>query len=192
MAGGHGHGGDHGGDKRIALLISILAVCLALAHTGANSAQTDVITRNVESANLWAYFQARTIRQTTVRTAAEDAELTKVSSTDPAARAAIEAQQKAWQDTASRWESEPSTGEGRKELAERARAAEHERDRATAKYHMYHYAAAVFEVAIVIASASIVTSVPALALIGALVGLAGMALGGIGFFAPELLHFGGH
>lgn len=189
--GGHGHA-DHGGDKRVALLISVLALCLALAHTGANSAQTDVITQNVEASNLWAFFQARTIRQTTVRVAAEEAELQRASLTDPAALSALEAQQKAWRDTANRWESEPSTGEGRKELADRAREAEHRRERSAAKYHLYEYSAALFEVAIVVASASIVTSVPALAIFGAVIGIAGMALGGVGFFAPEVLHFGGH
>ena len=74
---GHAHVDTHG-DKRIALLIAVLALCLAVVETGAKSAQTEALTRNVESANLWAFFQARTIRQTTVRTAVEQAELQKV------------------------------------------------------------------------------------------------------------------
>ena len=74
---GHGHV-DHIGDKRIALLIAVLALFLAVVETGAKSAQTEAITRNVEAANLWSFFQARTIRQTTVRTAAEEAELAKL------------------------------------------------------------------------------------------------------------------
>jgi hypothetical protein len=184
---GHAHA-DHGGDKRIALLIAILALFLALAETGAKSAQTDAITRNVEAANLWSFFQARTIRQTTVRTAAEQAELGKPAA-DEAGRAAIGAQQQRWRDAAARWESEPETGEGRRELTARARAAEAKRDRSMAAYHHYEYASAAFQVAIVLASASIITAVPALALGSIGLGIVGVALTGIGFLAPEAIHF---
>ena len=181
---GHAHA-DHGGDKRVALLIAVLALFLSIIETGAKSSQTEVITQNVEAANLWAFFQARSIRQTTVRTAAEQAELLKPGAPDPA----TVAQQKAWRDTAARWESEPATGEGRKELADRAKAAEGRRDLSLAKYHLYEYSAALFQVAIVIASASIVTSVPALALLGVVLGVVGVALGGLGLWAPLAVHF---
>ena len=184
---GHAHA-EHGGDKRIALLIAILTLFLALSETGAKSAQTEAISRNVEAANLWAFFQARTIRQTVVRTAAEQAELDKFS-IDETARAAIERQQSAWRTTAQRWESEPETGEGRRELAQRARAAEARRDRNMAAYHHYEYGSAAFQVAIVLASASIITAVPALALGAVGLGVAGVALSAIGFFAPEAVHF---
>jgi hypothetical protein len=183
---GHGHIDAHG-DKKIALLIAILALFLAVVETGAKSAQTEAISRNVEAANLWAFFQARTGRQTTVRTAAEQVELQKPAA-DAAVRAAIEAQQKAWRDTAARWEDDAQGGEGRKQLSERARAAEHRRDHAMAKYHLYEYSAAAFQVAIVVASSSIVVGVPMLAGGGILVALVGVALGLLGAFAPELLH----
>lgn len=185
---GHTHV-EHGSDKRVALLIAILALFLALAETGAKSAQTEAITRNVEAANLWSFFQARTIRQTTLRAAAEEAELNRLAAADAAVQAAIGAQQKAWRDTVARWESEPATGEGRKELSERAKAAEAKRDRNMAAYHHYEYGAAAFQVAIVLASAAIITAVPALTLISLGLGLVGVVLTGIGFFAPEAVHF---
>ena len=184
---GHAHA-EHGGDKRVALLIAILALFLAIAETGAKSAQTEAISRNVEAANLWAFFQARTIRQTTVRTAADQAGLA-LPTADAAQRALIERQQAAWRAQADRWESEPANGEGRRELAERARAAEAKRDRNMAAYHNYEYASAAFQVAIVLASAAIITAVPALVLVAGGLGAMGVALAGLGFFAPELLHF---
>jgi hypothetical protein len=186
---GHGHS-DHGGaDKRIALLISVLALFLAAAETGAKSAQTNAIAGNVQAANLWAFFQARSIRQTTVRTAAEAAEFEKQNATDATIRAAIERQQQGWRESAQRWESEPQTGEGRRELMARAQAAEHRRDRSMAAYHHYEYGSAAFQVAIVLASSSIVTGVPLLALGGVVVGVVGVALTGIGFLFPEAVHF---
>lgn len=190
---GHGHGGDHGGgNKGTALLIAILALFLALAETGAKAAQTEALTRNIEAANLWAFFQARTIRQTTVRTAAEQTALDLVGA-DDARRAAMTRQIEGWRESATRWESEPTTGEGRRELATRARAAEQIRDRSMAAYHHYEVGSAAFQVAIVLASAAIVTSVPLLGILAGVLGLAGVVLTGIGFFAPEAVHlFGGH
>lgn len=184
---GHAHV-DHGGDKRIALLIAILALFLAIVETGAKSAQTEALARNIEAANLWSFFQARTIRQTTVRTAAEEAELAKAAAVAEL-KTAIEAQQKRWRDTAARWESEPETGEGRKELMERARKAEAVRDRSMAAYHLFEYGAAAFQVAIVVASASIVTGVPMLALGGMALGALGTILGLFGWLAPTAIHF---
>src|SRR6478672_9260414 len=78
---GHGHGGhdDHGdhsnpANKRIALLIAVLALVLAFSETLGKSAQTAALSLNIEASNLWAFFQAKTIRQTVIRTAAEQAE----------------------------------------------------------------------------------------------------------------------
>ena len=69
----------------------------------------------------------------------------------PAAKAALQEQVKKWRDTATRYETEPETGEGRKELMARAKVAEEKRDRSMAAYHLFEYGAACFQVAIVVA-----------------------------------------
>ena len=69
-----------------------------------------------------------------------------------------------WKKTAERYQSEPETSEGRKELAERAKAAEQKRDRAMAAYHHYELASAAVQIAIVLASAAIITGAMALRL----------------------------
>ena len=51
-----------GRNKRIALLIAVLALCLAFSETLGKNAQTGSISYNVEASNLWAFFQAKTIR----------------------------------------------------------------------------------------------------------------------------------
>ena len=186
---GHGHGGDHeGGDKRIALLISVLALLLAISETGGKSAQTEAISKNVEAANLWAFFQARSIRQTIVTSAADQAELGRAAAADEVARQAITRQQERWRNSAQRWESEPETGEGRRELASRARAAEEKREKSMAAYHLFEYGSAAYQVAIVLASSSIVTAVPLLALGGAGLGAVGLGLTVLAFVKPDILH----
>ena len=66
----HAEHASHGGNKKIALLISVLALFLAFSETLGKSAQTHAITLNVEANDLWAFFQAKTIRMTVLNTAA--------------------------------------------------------------------------------------------------------------------------
>jgi len=181
------HRGASAGSRRLALLIAVLALCLAISETLGKAAQTTALAQNVEASNLWAFFQAKTIRQTTLRTASEDAAL-RLPGADAALREAVAAQQQAWAATIARWESEPATGEGRKELAARAKAAEQRRDTGMAAYHNYELGSAAFQVAIVLASAAIITAVPALSLVAIGLGLGGVALTAIGFAAPDLFH----
>jgi len=183
MTGGHG-GHVEGGDKRTALIIAVLALFLAIVETGAKSAQTNSIASNVEAANLWSFFQARTIRQTTNNAAVDAAELQRIGTTDPAVRAGIEAQQKKWRDQIAGWESNGK--DGRKELTANAKAAEERRDRSMAAYHMYEYGSALLQVAIVVTSASIITSTPLLVLLGLALAAGSLGLSAIGFFSPEM------
>lgn len=53
-------------NKKIALMIAVLALFLALAETLGKSAQTGAISDNVEASNLWAFYQAKTIRMTQI------------------------------------------------------------------------------------------------------------------------------
>src|ERR1700752_4643937 len=155
-------------NRKIALLIAVIALCLALSETLGKGAQTESISMNVEASNLWAFFQAKTIRRTVVQTAAEEAKLGLVAAGDDAAKAAVQKQIDDWQKTAARYRSEPETGEGTEPLSERARHAEHERDQATAKYHHFELASAAFQIAIVLASATIITGMMALSWISGL------------------------
>src|SRR3954463_13006876 len=103
MSAGHGHGhGDHGGNKGIALLISLLALVLAFSETLGKSAQTAALAYNIEASNLWAFFQAKTIRQTVLRTAGEEA---GIDAKSESAKKQIEK----WRETAQRYQNEPET-----------------------------------------------------------------------------------
>jgi hypothetical protein len=175
-----------GENRKIALLIAVIALFLALSETLGKSAQTEAISKNVEASNLWAFFQAKTIRRTVVQTAADQARLGGAA--DDAAKAALQKQIDDWQKTAARYRSEPETGEGTEQLSERARHAEEERSVASAKYHHFELASAAFQIAIVLASATIITGIFALAWVSGLLTLAGLAMTALGVFAPHALH----
>jgi hypothetical protein len=175
-------------NRKIALLIAVIALCLALSETLGKGAQTESISKNVESSNLWAFFQAKSVRRTVVQTAAEQAKLGLGTTTDEAAKAAAQKQIDDWQKTAARYRSEPETHEGTEQLAERAKHAEEERDLAEAKYHHFELASAAFQIGIVLASGTIITGIMALAWISGLLTLAGIAVTSLGIFVPHLLH----
>jgi hypothetical protein len=181
MSGGHGHVDHHGGNKGIALLISVLALVLAFSETLGKSAQTAGLAYNIEASNLWAFFQAKTIRQTVLRTAAEELE---VSGSSESSKKQIAK----WRETAQRYQSEPETNEGRDQLAARAKAAEKKRDASMAAYHHYELASAAVQIAIVLASAAIITSMVALVWIAGGLGVVGVVFCVIGFFFPTQVH----
>ena len=123
MSHGHGHGLVEGDNKKIAILISVLALFLAICETLGKSAQTDALSSNVEASNLWAFYQAKTIRKTTMETAAEQMEVDVKLAKDPTVKDLLEKRVNAWKERAARYESEPEPngkGEGRKELMARA------------------------------------------------------------------------
>ena len=87
-----------------------------------------------------------------------------------------------------RYQSEPETGEGRDQLAARAKEAEKKRDTSMAAYHHYELASAAVQIAIVLASASIITAMVALVWLAAGLGVLGVVFCVIGFFFPNAVH----
>jgi len=191
--GGHGGHGEHGAGehaksdtRRIAILIMVLAALLAIGEMGAKSSQNAYLANHIEASNLWSFYQAKTIRQTIMRTVAEEMEVQPKQAPD--IQGGIQKKIEKFYANADRYESEPSTGEGRKELMARAKTAEANRDRALSAYHMFEYGAAALQLAIVLASAAVITGLIVLAYAGGALGLIGVAFAALGFFAPTLLH----
>ncbi|MGY4431094.1 hypothetical protein ACVWWO_003571 [Bradyrhizobium sp. F1.13.1] len=187
----HAEHAEHasGENRKFALLIAVLALFLAISETLGKGAQTESISKNVEASNHWAFFQAKNGRRTVVQTAAEGAKL--ITTPDDATKAAVQKQIEDWQKIAARYRSEPETGEGTEQLAEKAKDAEHERDEASAKYHHFELASAAFQIGIVLASATIITGIVALAYISGLLTLAGLVTTILGAWWPHLLHLHG-
>jgi hypothetical protein len=182
-----------GDNRRIALLISVLALFLALSETLGKSAQTSAISDNVQASDLWAFFQAKTVRQTVLRTASESLALSGTN--NDATKTSIKQRIDEWQKTIDRYEVDPERPEGRKQLSERALTLEHSRDTALARYHNYEIASAAFQIGIVLASASVITGMPILVFLSAGIGVVGMLFTAFGLLAPEFTHLallGGH
>ncbi|MEI6601063.1 MAG: DUF4337 domain-containing protein [Comamonadaceae bacterium] len=164
--------------NRTALTISILAMVLAITSLGGSNAGKEATQQNILAANAYAFYQAKSIRQTALKIAASDLELQLAR--EPAMPAAVkELHQKKideYKKTVDRYESEPETKEGKKELLVRAREHEAARDYAMRQDPWFDYAEGMLQIAIVLLSVSIIGSIPALF-------FAGGALGALGFLS---------
>lgn len=164
--------------QRAAVGIAILAMLLAITSLGGANAGKEATNNNIYASNFYAFFQAKNIRQTEIGLAADAFELShsKANNLDDQAKAAIRAKAEAYRNTVARYESEPETGEGKKELLARAKEFEQKRDHALKQDPYFDYAEALLQIAIVLISVSIVATVPWLAFTGGAVGLAGALL----------------
>src|SRR5689334_7469945 len=96
-------------NKKVALLISVLALFLAFAETLGKGAQTEGISDNIKASDTWNFFQAKIIRQATLRVAAEAKTVEALAITDETVKAALTKQVDAWQKTVARYESDPES-----------------------------------------------------------------------------------
>lgn len=193
----HKHGSEDSGttlsqNKKIALLIAVIALCLAFSETLGKSAQTSALNYQIEASNLWNFFQAKNIRRTNTIVASEAMKAELATTTDEARKAVLSKQIAEWEKTAARYRSEPEAGggkgEGTVELARRAIEEQKKRDDALAKYHHYEVASAAFQIAIVLASATVITGMLLLTYASIALAVVGVGFMGIGLFAPHLVH----
>jgi len=179
-------------NKKIALQIAILALFLAFSETLGKSSQTAAIADNIKASDTWNFFQAKTIRQTSLRVAAEAMTAQLPTITHEEAKGALTKQIEAWRNTVARYESDPKENDGRKELRAQAEKLEHERDTWLARYHQYEFASAAFQIGIVLASAQVITGIVALGWLSGLLGIVGLGFMGLGLWAPHALQLAGH
>ncbi|MEA2737811.1 MAG: hypothetical protein QOH05_1118 [Acetobacteraceae bacterium] len=163
--------------RGVAILVSFLAAALAMTEIGGKSAQNAYLTHHVALSNDWAFYQAKNLRAV-VRTSEADVLASLPNAADPAIQTRI----KEAQDYVTRMRDDPQGGEGMKQLAVKAQAQEEVRDEAFHRYHNYEYAVGALEIAIVLASVSVVTRMHALTYGAGAIGVAA-SLGALGIAA---------
>ena len=179
-------------DKKVALIIAILALFLALAEAGAKNAEHRSTEQNIEASDLYNFYQAKKIRSTVVETAAQSMEAMGQSISEEKAKAAVEKQIGDWKAAVARSEKDPKNPQDSMEaILERAKVATEGRELSNRKLEHFEYASGALQIAIVLASAAIITGIGALAWGAAGLGLIGAVLMGFGYLAPTFLSFFG-
>jgi hypothetical protein len=139
------------GARRVAVLISALAAGLALAETAEKSAQNDYLAHHVATSDTWAFYQAKTERWAMEGLHAELL-ASLPNAADPEIRKRIETAQQ----EQARLEDDEKTV-GRKQLRAQAEAEARIRDEVGHHYHLYEIVVGALQIAIVLASVSVVT-----------------------------------
>ena len=146
-------------------VITVLAALLAINTLMGGSNSSKVLNNTIDANNTWAFYQAKSIKQTLAEMAHDDA-----------VRAKDQPKMAALQSKMDRYESDPTTGEGKRELMAKARALEDERSIAKQRGPWYTYAGSLFQIAIVLLTASILAVNMQLFWASLWVGGVGMAL----------------
>jgi len=192
--GGHGAGGHDSINKRIALVIAVLALILAFSETLGKGAQTNALNFQIEASNLWNFFQAKNIRRTVTIVAADSAKI-ELGAADGPRKDALAKQVDTWTKTADRYRSEPEAdhgkGEGTVELSRRAIEMAAKRDLELGKYHYYEYASAALQIGIVLCSAAVITGMVILVWLAGGLGVLGLFFMSLALFFPHIHLFGG-
>jgi len=162
------HATEHGDSSArwIAVLVAVLAAALAITELGEKSSMTAYLTRHIALSDDYAYYQEKHVRLTTRQTE-EEVLLSLPNAADPAIQARI----KASRDEQARLLDSPKTGQGMKQLQALADEEKEARDHAAHLAHHLEISVGGLQIAIVLASVSIVTRVRALAWGGAGLGL---------------------
>jgi hypothetical protein len=125
-------------------IIVIIAVLLALCTYFSSQNSSKILTNTIEANNTYSFYQAKSIKGTLAEMALDDA----VARHDVQKADKLKAK-------ITRYESEPETNEGKRELLAKAKALEAERAEARKHSKYYTFTAMLYQIAIVFLTASI-------------------------------------
>ena len=164
---------------------------LAITALGGSNATKTMLNANIQASDTYGYYQAKNIRQTVYQLTAEqlDSELLALPEMPAEARTKIEDRIKRYRERVDRYESDPSTGDGKKELLAKAKEFEARRDHAAERDPNFDFAEALFQIAIVLGSVSIVAASRPLVHLSGILAIAGTVLMVNGYFLLVHLPF---
>lgn len=125
-------------------VIVVLAALLAINTYMGNGNSSKVLNNTIDANNTWSFYQAKSIKQTLAEQSLDDAIARKDTVKAEKLKAKID-----------RYESDPTTGEGKRELSLKARMLEADRSIAKSRSPWYTFAGSLFQIAIVLLTASI-------------------------------------
>jgi len=126
------------------MVISVFALILAVNSWYGGKLSSTTLNNTIAANDVWSFYEAKSIKQMLAEQSLDDAQVRK----DTAKIEKLEAK-------IARYESDPKTGEGKKELMEKAKKLEAERDYAKKQSPWIGFASTLYQLSIVVLSASI-------------------------------------
>jgi len=164
--------------QRAAVAIAFFAMVLAICSLGGSNAGKEAVNNNILASNYFNFYQAKNMRQTSLALAADQVELAWLSEPGlpDAAKQSLRDKLDQYRKTVERYETDPQSQEGKKELLVRARDHEEKRDHALRQDPYFDYAEALLQIAIVLISVAIIADIVWLSFFGGALGLLGIFL----------------
>jgi hypothetical protein len=175
----HAEAAAESGRRGSAMLIAVVAAGLAFAEQGSQHAQTSMSANAVAAADLWAEYQAKSIRANQSKDLASMAAVLAPAGPD---RDALVAKLRG---DADHFEADKTSG--KPAIAAHARAEEAARDAAHERLEAYENAAALLQLAIVLITASVIARSKLLLTGGFVIAVAGALAAILGLFRPDLV-----
>lgn len=163
-------------DRWVAIYISVLAVLIAVAATGSNDAMKAAQQAGIQVNDTYGFYQAKLIRESQIKLASDALELKMLENPSLPEPALKQLQTKKTEYDKEINRLEFNRKNGRKELLARAESCDNLRNEALARHPFYDYSGAMLQIAIVLASASIITGARLLLGVSGAVGLFGILL----------------
>jgi len=129
---------------RAGWVITVIAALLAVNTYIANGLSSEVLTNTIKANDTWNFYQSKSIKQTIAENVRDDALARRDTKKAAELTAKID-----------RYESDPVTGEGKRELMARAKSLESSRDEAKKHSPWLAFAGSALQLSIVLLSASI-------------------------------------
>ena len=177
--------------RRVALTTAIYAVVLAIASLGGNNATKEMLLAQQQASDLWAFYQAKAIREHQYRAQKQRLEVDlaeRGSAMKPEGRKKFEALMTNFAEEEKRYNAE------KKEIEKDAKKLEHERDVNRTKDPYFDFGEALLQIAIVMSSISILSTSRSTFIFSLLLAVIGVLLTLNGYILVLKLPFlhGGH
>lgn len=142
-------------NKRGAAALTIYTLLYTFAQIQSDNNKQSLLANTLRINETWNFYQSKNIRQSVYSMAHDDLSNMALVTEDPRLRDKIQKRLAYYQSNIERYESDPVTGEGKQELAVRARGYEEALNRGKAKAPIFDYAITVLQMAIVFGSSAI-------------------------------------
>ena len=171
--------------RKCSIIISLIASMLLVNNLGSQNAAGNAAFQNAAAINTYAFYQAKTVRQNDLNLTAQTLDGiagTAVPLANERAKQGLIQQAEALRAKALGYESDPTSGEGKKELLAKAKEAEKARDQAMEKGPYFDFAGLLLQLSIILISVVLITERRTLYLSGMTAAIAGTFLSMDGFF----------
>jgi Domain of unknown function (DUF4337) len=176
-------------DLRTGVYIGVLAALLIASAVAVNRARDSAEGYATNANNLWTFFMQKEMRRTFFSIFSDNLKLTLAAQPDMPAdvRQKFEATIQDYQKTIARLRSEPETGEGSEQLAERAKHSEQSRITEIKRRTQFEYARSLYQMSIVIAVTALISGSSLVLYLSCIPALFGFLMLLVASFSPHLL-----